>query len=479
MLLAAFLVLTGLALVSPSAPSVGAGATQPAAGKRGWGRLYPPEVTPMAGVPFTLKAELTSLVKRPMVIQRLNAAGKYENLVKDKSSKRRWQEISGVVLTERSTLRLVAPRCKCKLNHAKPRVVTKPVVVDPVVQSGSIAVLPGVVQQGPAPTDPTNETFVVVGFAPARIGRPVQLQQLVNGSWQGVQNGTQDGAGFASFSVQPGTYRGVTSASGNAPEVVTGQVDTRTWQLAFEDTFSGASLNTAMWTSRVGDTNTGGARTCASQDLSRTWVANGALELGIGLDPSRAGEVCHYTAPRTGPGTSPYLINTQLQTEHTYSFTHGIAAARVKFQQPKGMHGCFWLLPSGGKIPGRPELGAEVDVVEYFGAGGWLDGVGGFIHYLNESGRNVKLGDIFGETGLMKPPGDEWWSSYHVFSVEWTPREYIFRVDGREFYREDRAVSQRSEYLVLSLLTSDYELPNLTPEKLNATMSVDWVRVWQ
>ena len=43
----------------------------------------------------------------------------------------------------------------------------------------------------------------------------------------------------------------------------------------------------------------------------------------------------------------------------------------------------------------------------------------------------------------------------------------------------ERAVSQAGEYLVLSMLTSDFELPDLSPDELSATASVDWVRVWK
>ncbi|MGI8901902.1 MAG: hypothetical protein ACR2HA_13445, partial [Nocardioides sp.] len=74
---------------------------------------------------------------------------------------------------------------------------------------------------------------------------------------------------------------------------------------------------------------------------------------------------------------------------------------------------------------------------------------------------------------------DDWWKSYHVFSVEWTPRSYIFRVDGREHWRTRAGVSGVDEFLILSLLTSDYEIPRLDRSRLPSKMNVDWVRVWQ
>ena len=69
-------------------------------------------------------------------------------------------------------------------------------------------------------------------------------------------------------------------------------------------------------------------------------------------------------------------------------------------------------------------------------------------------------------------------SQFHVFSVEWTPTQYVFRIDGRGYYREDKAVSQVPQYVVLSNLTSDYELDDLEAEELGDTAQVDWVRVF-
>ena len=62
--------------------------------------------------------------------------------------------------------------------------------------------------------------------------------------------------------------------------------------------------------------------------------------------------------------------------------------------------------------------------------------------------------------------------------MEWTKAAYIFRVDGREFFRETQIVSQSPEYLLLSMLTSDYELEKLTPATMRQRAQVDWVRVW-
>ena len=58
------------------------------------------------------------------------------------------------------------------------------------------------------------------------------------------------------------------------------------------------------------------------------------------------------------------------------------------------------------------------------------------------------------------------------------PKEYVFRIDGKVTQRLKGETSGRPEFLILSLLSSDYELPRFNGE-LPETMEVDWARVWE
>jgi beta-glucanase (GH16 family) len=90
----------------------------------------------------------------------------------------------------------------------------------------------------------------------------------------------------------------------------------------------------------------------------------------------------------------------------------------------------------------------------------------------------VKIGGLQPEiTETIEKQCDAWWKKYHVFSVEWTPDAYVFRVDGIETFRHTKDISGVPEFLVLSLLSSDWGLPDLDESKLPATKKVDWVRV--
>jgi len=469
-----------VALVLSALPVVLLASSAPAA-KAAYARLYAPRTTPMAGLPFTLKGIITSDVKRPIKLQVVGSGGAATTVARSMATRRGTFIFRGVVLKRSATLVAVAPKFRGKLKHPKPEVSTAPIVVKAVQQSGSLVALPPIAQQGANPEAPSNAAQVVASFRPARPGRRVRLQQKSRRTWRTVARGVQDGGGFASFAVRPGrTFRAVARPTRRISALRTGAVTSRSWKPAFEDTFSGHALDTSVWGDRPNDgTDALGRRTCARADAAPRSVSGGTLRLGIGLDPSRTGETCHYSTARYGDGASPYLVNTQIDSRKGYHFTHGFAAARIKWQRPKGMHGGFWLQPLEGTTAGRPDLGAEVDVVEHFGDDTLEGGVGSFIHYRDANGGNVPLAADPARTAKLKPRGDQWWSSYHVFSVQWTPRKYVFRVDGREFWRESRAVSQVRQYLLLSMLTSDYELKDLDPAEYAAAANVDWVRVWQ
>ena len=149
---------------------------------------------------------------------------------------------------------------------------------------------------------------------------------------------------------------------------------------------------------------------------------------------------------------------------------YGVYATRAKFQTGRGMHGSFWM-------QGPAVTGAEIDVAEYFGDGRVDSGLSSFVHYTDERGRLSSSGGIRNIASILGPrnsPSNGW----HVYSVEWTPTRYVFRIDGTATLVTSRPhVATSPETMILSLLSSDYELPYL--RSTAPAMAVDWVRVWQ
>jgi hypothetical protein len=161
---------------------------------------------------------------------------------------------------------------------------------------------------------------------------------------------------------------------------------------------------------------------------------------------------------------------------------YGVVAARIKFQERQGQHGSLWMQPAiSESTTDSAKGGTEIDVIEWFGDGVRNGGLASFIYKLTPDGP-VKVGGQLEDPDqyLDGSEGDSWYDRYHVFSVEWTPREYIFRIDGQETFRTSEGISRQPEYPILSLLSSDYELEHLGGEKhLPQTMSVDWLKFWQ
>jgi hypothetical protein len=352
-------------------------------------------------------------------------------------------------------------------------------------QTGRTVLLPQIVQPGGSPAN-ANAARVTgyVKFSPARKGRKVIVQKkLGSGAWRKHSAARQNGAGTVSFSgparrgARAYTYRGVAVRYGALGKVASRPQSTKVWKQRFLDQFGGTTLS-AKWQDRP---SAASSRQCSDVGHpAMSNVANGTLRLSV----QRVGD-CTVEGQNVG-----YWRNGQVGTQHLGpdkgAFTRGVFAARIKMQQKRGQHGSFWMQPQvHNPQPGKPRAsGAEIDIVEFFGQGYAKGGLASFLYnygILDANGDPVKIGGMAPKATQMLPGTDNWWKSYHVFSLEWTNNAYIFRVDGREHWRTKRGVSGIDEYMILSLLSSDWELlaakkRGVTP---GGTMHVDWVRVWQ
>ena len=63
--------------------------------------------------------------------------------------------------------------------------------------------------------------------------------------------------------------------------------------------------------------------------------------------------------------------------------------------------------------------------------------------------------------------------------MQWTPKAYTFRVDGIRTMRVAQGVSKVPEYMILSMLSSGWEVATVDRSTLPNATQVDWVRFWQ
>lgn len=227
----------------------------------------------------------------------------------------------------------------------------------------------------------------------------------------------------------------------------------------------------AVWLTR--DQGYTGVRTCSKASADATEVEDGVLKLSVVEDPDREGDECQLPGKRK---KFPYRLNGHVGTEGRMDFTYGFVAARIKTQAARGQHAAFWMQATGGQGTGGPKKGgAEIDVIEYFGDDHPEGGLTSFTYFLDKAGKKQTVGGWLPNADEL---GDDWAEQYHVFSLEWTPDEYVFRIDDKVTQRLKGVSSGRPEFLILSLLSSDYELPRFDGE-LPQTMEVDWARVWE
>ncbi len=271
-------------------------------------------------------------------------------------------------------------------------------------------------------------------------------------------------------------YRAVALSPSGAAVAATRSVRGRAFTTIFKDEFSRKRVDFSQWSDQK-TLAPAYMRECSRLSPGARTVRGGVLEMGVAPDPARAGRTCNWSLNGQS-GSHAYMLNTQLYTGGKFSFTYGYAAARMKMHLDKGMHASFWLQPANWYTPGQPAKGTEIDVAEFFGRTKRDSHIAAFVHWYDAANAHRKLGSKFPYANRLKKRNETWSSAFHVFSAEWTSEAIVFRVDGREFHRETEIVSRGPEYLLLSMLTSDYELEKLTPTTMRQRARVDWVRVW-
>lgn len=160
-------------------------------------------------------------------------------------------------------------------------------------------------------------------------------------------------------------------------------------------------------------------------------------------------------------------------------FRYGYFEARIKFQRLRGHHGAFWLQsPLYGQYVDDPaRSGAEIDIIEFFGNGRTATDAKQNVYWneYNTPDLQERSNDLFYRDRF----GEELSEDFHIFALLRTPDEYLFFIDGTETWRVMEGISQVSEYLVLSLTSSEWENPLLDIEALPDEVLIDYVRVYQ
>ena len=123
----------------------------------------------------------------------------------------------------------------------------------------------------------------------------------------------------------------------------------------------------------------------------------------------------------------------------------------------------------GDPLGDPAQAGTEIDIFEY------LRKDGDCVHHnLHWDGYSKEHHKHAGKTVTVEGLSAGW----HTVGLLWTETEYVFYIDGQETWRSSEGVSQRDEYIILSLEVGQWAgaIANATlPDHLH----VDYVRVYQ
>jgi beta-glucanase (GH16 family) len=168
----------------------------------------------------------------------------------------------------------------------------------------------------------------------------------------------------------------------------------------------------------------------------------------------------------------------RLITKNKGDWKYGRIEIKALLPAGRGMWPAIWMMPTHGEYGGWPKSG-EIDIMENVGY--WPDSVIATVH---TNAYNGMLGTQ--KTKGIHHPGIS--STFHVYSIEWTPEAMSFYMDGQPInhFKNDKTgfaawPFDKEFHLLLNIAVGGnwggkYGVDDAVfPQK----MLVDWVRVYQ
>jgi beta-glucanase (GH16 family) len=263
-----------------------------------------------------------------------------------------------------------------------------------------------------------------------------------------------------------------------ATQITHSQVDVVYNNLVWSDEFdTNGAINTSNWHHQtqipVGGNWYNGEVQHYTNELTNSFVENGVLKITAKKEPyTSQGYTKQYTSAR---------LNSK------FAFTYGRVDIRAKIPTNQGTWPALWLLGKNITEPGGffaathgttpwPACG-EIDIMEH---GITQSQPAGFvqsaIHTPSSYGNTVNHGGTI---------ANNLGNSFHVYSMNWSPFQITFLLDGVAFYTYNPAIKNSStwpftadQYLLLNIAMGGVA-GNIPNNFTQATMEIDYVRVFQ
>ena len=249
-------------------------------------------------------------------------------------------------------------------------------------------------------------------------------------------------------------------------------------KVLFFDDFTSANLDRSKWNVIITGDHFNDELQAYIDSASTLFVENGCLVFRPQYSPgfiTKDGKRFDFTSAR-------------ITTQNKFDFAYGTAEAKIKLTKGSGLWPAWWML--GNQI--WPATG-EIDIMENIGESDWANVA---VHGPGYSGETP-----FVNRQYFNASNDV--TNWHVYAVEWSPTEMIFKYDGIIMYKVTKTminhygkwVFDEPKHLLLNFAVGGiypakingikgkgvkYGLPESTAELIKNSkvkMWVDWVKV--
>jgi beta-glucanase (GH16 family) len=243
-------------------------------------------------------------------------------------------------------------------------------------------------------------------------------------------------------------------------------------QIVFSDEFDGTTLNTGKW-DLCPEWDRQGRSSWRDDMVS---VSGGFLRLKFKRDPQLGALKSNNKTLADNWIRAGAVRTSKKDRSILFDHTYGYYEARIKFPVVSGTWGAFWLMSPTQHFTGdEGKDGTEIDIVESI-----HNQRGEYNAALHWNGyeNNHK------SAGSAERPVNIYDGEFHIFALDWSPSEYIFYIDGVEFWRVDggskfqnAGINQNPNYIKLTVESAPWagDIPSNFSE---GEMLVDYVRVY-
>ncbi len=160
----------------------------------------------------------------------------------------------------------------------------------------------------------------------------------------------------------------------------------------------------------------------------------------------------------------------RLLSKDKFSFKYGKIEVKAKIPAGVGTWPAIWMLGSDISTVGWPNCG-EIDIMEHRGSE--LNKIFGTLHYPGRSGGNAD-----GSTKIITNATTE----FHIYSLEWTASSIKIYVDDLLYHTVANSTSipfNHEFFFILNVAMGGSFAGPVDPAFVNATMEIDYIRVYQ